>query len=254
MNFENAIDELSNLSGGANELDSYTGFNDPALDFGKAGGSFFNMNVGQPFKLRFRNTHATFNFYVWISCGLDYRPGTIAGQIDPDGTFAGESAGDGADPGTSITVSCPLSTQSLYKYARWMQNKPTILSKIEVTADDPSTLLASDMVIIREDAIRQDPAINIPMRKYASKDAFNLQFIDVFEEVVVSDQHIVKILVPANGYTNVNLYFGASLTQPKLLENKVAAALKTGATNETIKRAITNAGKLRELQQKTAIR
>lgn len=254
MDIEQAISELSNYAGGANELDNYTGFDDPALDFGKAGGSFFNMNVGQPFKLRFKNNHATLPFYVWLSCGLDYRPGTIAGQIDPDGTFAGENGGEGADPGTNMQVFAPLSTQSLYKFARWMQNKPSLLSKIEITADDPSTVLASDLVIIREDVIRQDPAINIPFRKYADKRAENLQFIDVQEEVVISDQHIVKMLIPANSYVNVNLYFGASASQTKLLENKINAALKTGAINSPLKTAIENAGKLRELQQRTAIR
>lgn len=245
------LSDLSNYShritGSSNELDNYTGYGDSSVDFGKNGGSFFNMNDGQPFQLRFQNTHASRSFYVWLSCGLDYRAGTVAGQIDPDGTFAGENAGDGTDPGTSISVSAPISTQSLYKYARWIQDKTSIISKLEITPDDATTFLASNMIVQREDVVNQSPAKPIPMRKYASDKSFNLQFIDIFEKLIFSDQYIIKILLPPDSYTNVNVYFGATISDTAQMEKKVDAAVRTGITNGTLKQAIQAAGKMEEI-------
>lgn len=224
----------------------YSGYDDPDVEFiGKSrGGSFFNMNDEQAFTLEVTNSSGTSKTLI-LSMGLDYLEGSeTPGQLRA-GTFPAEND-TGTD--TSLTAVAAIPGQSIPRLIRFTRQNPTIAPKVLITTDQPVAQLGLTNTITETGLLSDSPAKQIKWRKYADKNAFNLQFIELNEQLYFGTKWLIRIPIAGNSTITFDFYFGASTNVNSQLENRVNAAIQTASRNPN-KVALTQArGKQAQLK------
>lgn len=210
----------SNYTGNGS-LEYYTGWGDASLQFnGDAGANLLNTGDGaEPFILTVQNTNTSSRSF-YLSQGILYTRGNeSAGQLRT-GTFA---AINDTGTETSLTAST-TNTITIEQFVGYCQINPTYLPLMQLTTNQATNQLSQSMQYYRQGMIKNDVPVTIPFRKYASQDAYNLQFQDIREPLYIDSTNIIIINVAGSSTITLNLYPLASKSQAASLRGNVLTA------------------------------
>lgn len=231
--------DASNFTGnGALEL--YTGYNNPTLKYEGQSNNLLQVDPGaEPFNITVVNSNASARTF-YLSQGLLYTRGSeSAGQLRT-GTFA---AINDTGTATSLTASTTnsVSIEQFISYCQW---NPTYIPLIQYTSTSATSQLATTIQYYRQGMIKNDVTTNIPFRKYASQDAYNLQFQDVREPLYIATDNIVIISVAGSSTLTLDLYPLASKSSATEIRNDVGRAKSFVLGNPEAARTISGAIKV----------
>lgn len=199
--------------------------------------SNFSGEGDEPFILQVTNSSPnTLSFY--LSQGLLYTRGAeSAGQLRT-GSFPAISG----DPGSSLSASTPNSI-SIEQFIQYVQMNPTKLWRIEATTSNPTPEYGAVSFNYRQGMVKNEAPILTPMRAYADKNAYNLQFLNMGKPRYMSAQDIVTMPVAGNSTLTLNIYPEVSKNDRAELQNDVDRVKKTvGEAGEAVAQMITAPG------------
>lgn len=208
-----------NFSGNG-ALEMYTGYGNPTLQFQGGGDNLLQVDPGaEPFNITVANSNSSARTF-YLSQGLLYTRGSeSAGQLRT-GTFA---AIDDTGTATSLTASTTnsVSIEQFISYCQW---NPTFIPLYQYTSTSATAQLATKIQYQRQGMIKNDVVFNIPLRKYASQDAYNLQFQDVREPLYIATDNLIIVSVAGSSTLTLDLYPLASKSSATEIRNDVGRA------------------------------
>lgn len=205
---------------GNGALELYTGWNNPTLQYQGGSDNLLQVDPGaEPFSIQVINANTSSRTF-YLSQGLLYTRGSeSAGQLRT-GTFAAIN-----DTGTvtSLTASTTnaVTIEQFISYCQW---NPTFIPLIQYTSTSATSQLATNVQYQRQGMIKNDVVTTIPFRKYASQDAYNLQFQDVREPLYIATDNLVIISVAGSSTLTLDLYPLASKSSATEIRNDVGRA------------------------------
>lgn len=194
----------------------------------------FSGEADEPFILQVTNSSPnTLSFY--LSQGLLYTRGAETNGQLRTGAFPAISG----DPGSSLTAST-MNSISIEQFIAYMQDNPTKLWRIEATTSNPTPEYGAVSYNYRQGMIKNEAPILTPMRAYADKNAYNLQFFQTGKPRFISAQDIVTMPVAGNSTLTLNIYPEVTKNDRVELSNDVNAVKKTlGGIGEAAQQMIT---------------
>lgn len=239
-----ALAQMSGFNGqeGFQFESAYTGalgMGNGTLDFNGDNASLLDAGNAEPFTLVITNAkNAARAFY--LSVGLLYNPSNLVAGMLRTGVFAAinDTGGD-----TSLTAETynPISIEQFIAY---YLKYPTYVPLIQATSTAATAQLATTWQYYKQGMIKNEAPTNIPMRKYANGDQFNLQFQDFNESIYLSRQDIFIVSVAASSTLTLNIYPLVAKNSRKALSSDVNAAQQAVATNPALVQQIDKAVKL----------
>ena len=227
MNQSQALDIIAAANSGSTNnftgngaLEMYTGWNNPTLQYQGGSDNLLQVDPGaEPFNITVVNTNSSARSF-YLSQGLLYTRGSESqGQLKT-GNFqaindTGTTASLTASTNNSITI------EQFISYCQW---NPTYIPLIQTTSTSATAQLATNILFQRQGMIKNDVVTTIPMRKYASQDAYNLQFQDAREPIYIANDNLVTISVAGSSTLSLDLYPLASKSSATEIRNDVNRA------------------------------
>lgn len=215
----------------------YTGQGDPFLDFQGEGKNF--ATIGQndmQFAMTLQNGHATETRRVLLIPGWDFNPMDIrvipssgtatlapkAGVLSE--TVAAANLLDLDGKGNLSVSGAPKKLDLLYK---WLAENPTALGAVRIQSTDANQVM--QLMTYRKLSPFKDletSIINLGMTQ--NEGTFRDKIVTISTPgMVLSNQSQLELLVMPNSTLTVTFFFGGSLNQSKLMQNKVNSAVNT---------------------------
>lgn len=205
---------------GNGALELYTGWNNPTMQYQGNNDNLLQVDPGsEPFNITVVNTSTSARSF-YLGQGLLYTRGSEStGQLRT-GTFAAiNDTGTVTSLTASTTNSVPI--EQFISYCQW---NPTYIPLIQYTSTSATSQLATNVQYYRQGMIKNDVTTTIPFRKYASQDAYNLQFQDVREPLYIATDNIVIFSVAGSSTLSLDLYPLASKSSATEIRNDVYRA------------------------------
>jgi hypothetical protein len=235
----------SNFSGLNGMAASNVGYRKPGLDFfGDPEGSLVNSKT-QPVGIRITNSHATLARSFYLSYGED---DTVQGALKVFGS-AFDAIEDTVGDESLIAISTIASVNAA-KFLKYCRRNPAFVPQIKVNAGNPS-LFKSTYLEIGEPynplVPKQPKSVKISSYQRDGLLRSDDEFI-IKDKVIISDENMVKLTVPANSSIDLELTAAVALNKVLAFLGDINAAVVAAVGSPEMVQAVQVAQEAKRLE------